>query len=128
MYETPGGRLVTVNGRREYVFAAADGRATDEPFPAGGVRTKVADSQKEFRRYVELKAEEAAGKIWLLRSQVATFRLRVNGVLIGTYKPDFTYFRGGKFVVEDVKGRLTELYKWKRRLMKACHNITILET
>lgn len=127
MYETPSGRLVTINGRREYVYAAADGRATDEPFPAGVVRTKIADSQKEFRRLVELRAEEAAGTIWGLLTQ-RTYRLRVNGVLIGTYKPDFCYYRGGKWVVEDVKGKRTELFKWKARLMRACHNITVLET
>jgi hypothetical protein len=126
VYTTPGGRLVTVDGQRRYVYALADGRAGDEPYD--GPRTKVADSQKEFRRLLELRAEETAGKIFGLRPQPAAFRLVVNGVLIGRYKPDFLYFRHGKLVIEDVKGKVTELFKWKRRLMKALHNITILET
>ena len=52
-----------------------------------GEKRKVADSQKEYRRLLELRAEEQAGRIRQLRTQVR-FVLRVNGVKVGaSYEP-----------------------------------------
>lgn len=107
MYVTPGGEVV--------------GDEYDGP------KRKVADSRKEYRRLVALQGEERAGRIHLLRTQ-RRFKLKVNGVLVAVYVADFTYFRGRHLVVEDVKGKLTDLYRVKKRLMKACHGIDILET
>jgi hypothetical protein len=48
--------------------------------------------------------------------------------IISGFKADFVYIRDGQEIVEDVKGRLTDVYKLKKKLMKACHQISILET
>ena len=57
------------------------------------------------------------------------FPIIINGQKVCTYIADFTYFRGGEYVVEDVKGYLlNSTYRLKRKLMKAVNNITILET
>ena len=60
------------------------------------------------------------------------FALVVNGVDITTYVADFVWHenpdgRGDRIVVADSKGRPTSEYLLKRRLMKACLGIEILE-
>lgn len=85
------------------------------------------DSKAEARRWVELRAMEAAGAITALRRQVS-FPIRVNGVLICRYRADFVYVENGSRVVEDVKGMKTAAYRLKFKLMKAIFGITILET
>lgn len=86
-------------------------------------------SKMESRRYQELRLLEQAGEIANLKLQTR-YPLRVNGVLICTYVPDFEYddLRNGVHVVEDVKGKATQVYKLKAKLMRACHGITVLET
>ncbi len=88
------------------------------------------DSAKEGRRYADLKLMERGGEISDLKMQVP-FRMLVEGVLVCTYVADFTYRRpvpiGTVLVVEDVKGMRTDVYKIKRRLMKAVHNIDVVE-
>lgn len=84
-------------------------------------------SKREAKRWLVLKRLLAAGAISMLRRQVR-FRLAFNGVFIRTYVADFTYIESGRLVVEDCKGYRTEKYITKRRLMLACHGITILET
>ncbi len=72
---------------------------------------------------------EEQGEIYDLRVHPKPwFSLDVNGVHICSYAPDFTYWVKEEFVVEDVKGFLTETYKLKAKLMLACHGIEILET
>ncbi len=89
------------------------------------------DSIKEKDRYQELKLLEKAGHITDLRLQ-ERFDLRVNGVKLGFYKADFSYynFGSGTTVVEDSKGYDggTPVYKLKKKLMKALHGIDIYET
>ncbi len=94
------------------------------------------DSEREGKRYLELKALVAAEKIFKLETQV-TFDLEVNGILICRYRADFVYrvidSQKGQFIitrkiVEDSKGHKTKDYMLKRKLMKACHGIEILET
>lgn len=84
-------------------------------------------SRQESQRYLVLKEELARGDIADLRLQVP-YQLSVNGMKICKYIADFVYFRNGEKVVEDVKGRLTDVYKLKRKLMRACHGIEIYET
>lgn len=85
-------------------------------------------SRKEGRRYCVLKQLERAGLISNLRLQVP-YKLVVNGVLVSEYVADFVYDNAeAKDIVEDVKGHRTREYLMKRKLMKACHGITILET
>jgi hypothetical protein len=87
----------------------------------------VFDSKKEGRRYQVLKAELDAGLISNMRVHVS-FDLKIGDVLICRYEADFVYFRDGLRVVEDTKGMRTEVYKLKRKLMKALHDIDVLET
>ena len=97
------------------------------------VRTIVAGkrfaSQAEAMRYLALRAMEIAGEITHLQTQVA-FSLLVNGVSVGDYIADFTYYMAGSgaFVVEDKKGMRTPIYRLKKKLMKAVHGIDIVES
>lgn len=84
-------------------------------------------SKKEAARYEVLRDEAASGVIQDLRLQVS-FRLEYNGLLICRYISDFTYIRNGSYIVEDVKGKRTPIYKLKKKMMKIFHNIDILET
>ena len=72
-------------------------------------------------------AAQKAGEIDELARQVR-FRLDVNGVHVAVYVADFTYVRDGERITEDVKGAITPVYRLKKKLMKACHGIEILET
>jgi hypothetical protein len=87
------------------------------------------DSRREAARWVDLKAEQAAGRVTNLRRQVR-FRCVVDGILICRYVADFTYVRAGRLVVEDVKSKFTaKLQTWriKKRLMLACHGVDVQE-
>ena len=95
-------------------------------------------SAKEAKRYTELKLMEKAGAIRGLRLQVP-FDLEVNGVKICRYVADFVYeeqIHGEKIfsrglwgtVIEDVKGKRTDVYRIKAKLMKAILNIEVRET
>lgn len=72
---------------------------------------------------------EMAGEIKNLELQTR-YPLRVNGVLVCTYVPDFEYddVSTGRHVVEDTKGTVTREYRIKRKLMKAVHGVEVLET
>jgi hypothetical protein len=86
------------------------------------------DSKREHARWLELKEWAAQGRISDLQRQV-TFKLEVNGQLICRYRTDFTYRNfEGKLIVEDAKGFKTPEYKLKKKLMKACLGIDIVET
>lgn len=82
------------------------------------------DSKKERQRFIELMAMQEAGLISELRLQ-HNFTLREgytmpNGERVkGTiYKADFTYKDSeGDFIIEDVKGVRTDVYKLKRKMM-----------
>lgn len=99
----------------------------------GAVRTEVDGvtfaSKMEARRYTELRLMERAGEIGELTMQVR-HQLRVNGQLICTYVSDFEYrdVHTGAWIVEDVKGKPSPVYKLKAKLMLACCGIVILET
>jgi hypothetical protein len=82
------------------------------------VRTEVDgvrfDSAAEARRWSTLRLLERAGEIEHLRRQ-CQFPLYVMDWLIGHYVADFVFYRDGKRVVEDVKGKATELFNWKAK-------------
>lgn len=84
-------------------------------------------SKKEAARYLVLRDLENSGEISDLKCQV-TFTITVNNRKICRYIADFTYIENGVFVVEDVKGRITDVYRLKKKLMLACHSIEIRET
>lgn len=87
-------------------------------------------SLKEMRRYKVLQILEEQGKIRELRTHPKPwYKMMVNGKLICSYEPDFTYYdEDGAFVVEDVKGKVTDVFKLKAKLMEALHGIKILIT
>lgn len=84
-------------------------------------------SLKEGRRYEQLKLLVRAGQISGLELQ-PRFPLVVNGLKVCTYVGDFSYQEAGARVIEDSKGVLTDVFKLKRKLMKAVHGIEILLT
>lgn len=95
------------------------------------------DSKKEYQRYQQLLLLQKAGKIKELKTQVK-FEL-VKGVRFQnekrkkpalTYIADFTYIKDGELIVEDVKSAITRengVYRIKKHLMMAIHNIEIIE-
>lgn len=99
------------------------------------------DSEKEYRRWGELKLLEKKGEISELQRQLP-FRI---GILYYkpkcfiyvnhdcfkseiVYKADFTYIENKKLVVEDTKGYHTREYKKKKMLMKKIYGIDVRET
>jgi len=87
------------------------------------------DSKKEYSRYLDLKAQVKSGTISELQHHV-TFTFVHNGIKIGNYEADFTYNKGGKEVVEDVKSKATiglPVYRLKKKMMLAFYNIEIQE-
>jgi len=86
------------------------------------------DSKKEAKRYHELLILQRAGEISELDCQVK-FQITVQMIKICAYVADFTYYdKTNRFVVEDTKGMKTRIYRLKKKLMLATHNINIRET
>lgn len=98
------------------------------------------DSQSEARRWAELQLLQRAGEIRDLKLH-PRFSLDVNGVHICDYIADYGYqcpveaAAGTKLswvsVTEDRKAGTvtqTDVFRLKRKLMKALHNIDILIT
>lgn len=105
---------------------------TLRPLKYKNIRTSVDgfvfDSQREARRYGELKLLVRSGDIHSLELQ-PRFPIVINGVKVCTYVADFGYAdHTGSPVVEDVKGVKTPIYRLKAKLVKAVYGITILET
>lgn len=91
------------------------------------------DSEREAKRWMELRLLERAGVISALERQVPfellPARRRSDGKLEknAVYIADFTYHRDGRFIVEDAKGVRTKEYILKRKMMLAIHEIEIAE-
>ena len=103
------------------------------------------DSQREYKRWCELKLLEKAGVIQDLRRQVDYVllprRKRDDGTFERAvkYKADFVYLErwqevagDGTFiwsaVVEDSKGMKTDVWILKRKMMLHFHGISVRET
>jgi hypothetical protein len=99
-------------------------RIVSTPTVVDGIRFQ---SKREANRFCELRLLEKAGEISNLGCQVP-FSLLVNRMHIADYIADFVYRRDGKEIIEDVKGHRTEVYRLKKKLMRACWGIEILET
>lgn len=89
-------------------------------------------SQKEGKRYKELKLLEKAGQIYELKRQI-DFSFDLYDVHICTYRADFVYLEhdkdgSAKLVVEDAKGFKTPDYKIKKKLLKALYGYEVRET
>jgi hypothetical protein len=91
------------------------------------------DSQKEARRFRELRLLEMAGKITDLQWQVKYELIpsqRIDGKVVEracSYVADFVYVQDENKVVEDTKGFKTADYIIKRKLMLWVHGIQIKE-
>jgi hypothetical protein len=88
-------------------------------------------SKKEAKRYGELKLLERGGRILGLELQPA-FDLRAKGGgKVGVYRADFAYHEkvvgGTRWVVEDVKGFKTPVYRLKKKHLEAQYGIQITE-
>ena len=70
------------------------------------------DSQREARRFQELRLMEMASQISDLKRQEVV--MLSSGI---TWRMDFTYVERGLRVLEDFKGAMTREYKLKRRLL-----------
>lgn len=95
------------------------------------------DSKKEARRYLVLKQMEKDGLIHNLQLQVPfelipPFEIEIDGKKRKRrrmeYIADFVYYINNVKVVEDVKGRKTEVYKIKKKIFEYKFKTTIKET
>lgn len=101
----------------------------------GAKRTEVDGivfaSKAEARRYQELKLLEKAAAITglVLQPRYPLWVLNYEGVaaLVGYYVADFTYWCGGKQVIEDVKGMKTPMYRWKKKHFELQQDCKITE-
>ena len=76
------------------------------------------DSKAERSRWLNLRIDP---EVMHLHRQIE-FPLRVRGIQIGKYIADFVYLRNGVEVIEDAKGVLTPLCRWKLKHMAAQGN------
>lgn len=111
--------------------AAAPGRQSKYRNVKQQVDGHQFDSKAEAMHYLVLRMRQAEGEIRDLEPHPPAYRFELNGVLIGTYRPDFRFVdtATGKTVVVDVKSPSTRTtaYMLKRRLMRAFHGITVTE-
>lgn len=93
------------------------------------------DSKAEARRYKVLKGMEQAGEIKDLQLQpefelVPHYKSPADGHTVRAlkYRADFRYIESGKLIIEDVKGRRTDVYRIKKKLFEYKYGIPIRET
>lgn len=96
----------------------------------------VFDSRKEAKRYTELKQMQENGEIHDLQLQVPfelipSFEIVIDGKKRKRrkmqYIADFVYYIGNVRIVEDVKGRKTDVYMIKKKLFEYKYKETIEE-
>lgn len=84
-------------------------------------------SAAEAARYKTLKILEISGHIRKLKLQVPLV-FTIKEQVIFTYYADFTYLtEADEFIIEDVKGMRTPVYKLKKKLIEARFGIKINE-
>jgi hypothetical protein len=97
----------------------------------GNVKTTVDGivfhSKREAARWGQLRLLEKAGVVRDLTRQVR-IRIEIAGMKVCDYIADFVYWEDGHKIVEDCKGFQTDVYKLKKKLLRAAHGITIRET
>jgi hypothetical protein len=92
---------------------------------------KKFDSEAERDRYIHLRLLQSAGEIKDLSCQTKFFYCDRDSdgedtALMFTYIADFSYFRDGNEVFEDVKGIQTPVFRLKKKLIEARHNVKIV--
>lgn len=96
------------------------------------IEGKTFASKAEATRYAELLMLAKAGQITglVLQPKYALHCTDPSGKQwrIGHYIADFAYIdKSGCQVIEDVKGFITQMFKWKRRHVEAEYGIAITE-
>lgn len=91
-----------------------------------GIDGYTFQSKAEAARYQELKFRLLAGEIGKLEVH-PKIDIMVAGRHICDYIADFAYTVDGDYIVEDVKGVRTPVYKLKRKLVEALYGIVIKE-
>jgi hypothetical protein len=99
-----------------------------------GVPTETADGQKfqshhEARYYNKLLLLKQGGEVLSFERQ-RRYEININGYLVCEYVADFVVtWKDGRVEVIDTKseGTLTPVYKLKKKLMLAVHDIDIVE-
>lgn len=83
-------------------------------------------SKREASYYAELKRRADLGEVYEVQLQ-PRFSFVHNGVLIGTYKPDFMFWDAiaHRNRVVDVKGVETREFRTNLRMMRAFHKIEV---
>jgi hypothetical protein len=95
-------------------------------------------SAREAQRYGELKLLENIGRIRRLRLQHPWPLIVTDNEgerhMIGCYRSDFDFeelnpraYLGWRWVIEDVKGFATPLYKLKKKIVEAQYGIVVKE-
>ena len=83
------------------------------------------DSKREAFYYNLYRKREKAKELFNLQRQIP-YVFKLDGKKIFTYKADFQYTDSdGKIHVIDVKGVLTPVFRLKKKLIEAQHNIEI---
>ncbi len=85
-------------------------------------------SKKEASYYLALLLREQGGEVKDIVRQ-PPFPLRVNGVLVCTYKADFQFYDlvEERQRIIDVKGYITPIYRLKQKLMQALYPLVTIE-
>lgn len=111
--------------RRRNKFGVRIDKAGKEARTVDGI---LFASQAEANRYSTLKLLQRRGLISALELQ-PRYDIQIAGRSIGFYKADFRYYdiERGEGTVEDVKGKRTELYVFKKKCVEALYDITITE-
>jgi hypothetical protein len=78
------------------------------------------DSSAEAMAYLVLLDRQRKGEINTLERQ-PIFNLIVNGKIVGTYRPDFTFYENGRKIAEDTKGFRARDFGLRSRLFQALH-------
>lgn len=85
-------------------------------------------SESEAKRYAQLLLQQRQGMISGLTLQ-PTFPVKINGILVFTYRGDFQYQRNGESITEDVKpkGFRDPVYLLKKKAVEASFGVEIKE-
>lgn len=84
------------------------------------------DSQGEARRWWYHCRRQTQGEISQLRHHFP-IPIIINEIEVCFYEADFDYMEGGTWVVEDFKGKKTDIYTLKKKLLAIVYGIAVKE-
>lgn len=85
-------------------------------------------STKEFLRWRQLLLLEKGKFISNLKRQVR-LPIKINSISVFVYVADFVYHnKHGKYIIEDSKGKETDVFKLKRKCVEAYYGFSITIT